>query len=72
MQLLQFSMVVKALTEIHFDVNPHFYNTMFCGQLRLVFLHTFWRWHLNWDAKSANFQICTTLHQTNKTFYPFM
>jgi hypothetical protein len=23
-------------------------------------------------AKSANFQICTTLHQTNKTFYPFM
>ena len=39
MQLLQFSMVVKALTEIHFYVNPHFYNTMFCGQLRLVFLH---------------------------------
>jgi hypothetical protein len=27
---------------------------------------------LNWDAKSANFQICTTLHQTNKSVYPFM
>ena len=33
---------------------------------------TFWPWHLNWDAKSTNFQICATLHQTNKTFYPFM
>ena len=33
---------------------------------------TFWRWHFKWDAKSTNFQICTTLHQTNKTFYPFM
>ena len=32
---------------------------------------SFWQWHHNWDAKSTNFQICTTLHQTNKTFYSF-
>ena len=23
---------------------------------------TFWRWHLNWDAKSTNFQLCITVY----------
>ena len=49
--------------------------TFKCNRLHynyfLIFMITLHYDYINF-AESANFQICTTLHQTNKTFYPFM